>query len=249
MSRAIAFVTAAASGLARGIAIDLARHGYDLALTYRPGTSIDETLAAVRAVLGSDGRVETYAADHAERGQTKTAIDAALATFGKIDAYVHTVGPIVVKTFAKSTYDDARTMFAGNIASAIEGAAAVLPAMRERGFGRLVFFGMNGSHVTQPARGMSLYGAAKAAVVTFARTLALEEAALGITVNVIEPGDIRDKTADRATALHVTANNPTGHAGSWEDIGYAVRFLVSPEASFINGMTIGVNGGLVAAHE
>ena len=249
MSRKVAFITAAASGLARGIAIDLARHGYYLAVSYRPGTSIEETRNAVLAVASNDTRFEAFAADHAETGQTKAAIDAALAHFGAIDAYVHTVGPIVVKTFAKSTPQDARAMFAGNIASAIEGAAAVLPAMRERGFGRLVFFGMNGSHVTQPSRGMSLYGAAKAAVVTFARTLSLEEAGLGITVNVIEPGDIRDKTADRATASKIVANNPTGHAGSWEDIAYAVRFLVSDEASFINGMTIGVNGGLVAAHE
>ena len=66
--------------------------------------------------------------------------------------------------------------------------------------GRLVYFGMNGSSVTQPALGMALYGAAKAGVVAFARALALEEAARGISVNVIEPGDIRDKTADRAAA-------------------------------------------------
>jgi 3-oxoacyl-[acyl-carrier protein] reductase len=250
VSRAIAFITAAASGLARGIAIDLARHGYDLAVTYRPGgTAIDDTLAAARAVAGPDGRIEAYPADHAETGQTKAAIDAAIAHFGKIDAYVHTVGPIVVKTFAKSTAQDARTMFAGNIASAIEAANAVLPAMRERGNGRLVFFGMNGSHVTQPTRAMSIYGAAKAAVVAFARTLSVEEAALGITVNVIEPGDIRDKNADRAAAAQIPASNPTGHAGSWEDIAYAVRFLISPEASFINGQTIGVNGGLLAGHE
>jgi 3-oxoacyl-[acyl-carrier protein] reductase len=96
---------------------------------------------------------------------------------------------------------------------------------------------------------MSIYGAAKAAVVAFARTLSVEEAALGITVNVIEPGDIRDKNADRAAAAQIPASNPTGHAGSWEDIAYAVRFLISPEASFINGQTIGVNGGLLAGHE
>jgi 3-oxoacyl-[acyl-carrier protein] reductase len=96
---------------------------------------------------------------------------------------------------------------------------------------------------------MSIYGAAKAAVVAFARTLSVEEASLGITVNVVEPGDIRDKNADRAAAARIPASNPTGHAGSWEDIAYAVRFLISPEASFINGQTIGVNGGLLAGHE
>jgi 3-oxoacyl-[acyl-carrier protein] reductase len=145
--------------------------------------------------------------------------------------------------------DDYRSMVAANFESAVEGAFAVLPRMRERGFGRLVFFGMNGSHLTQPARAMSLYGGAKAAVVAFARTLALEEAARGITVNVVEPGDIRNKEADRAAAREIPAKNPTGHAGSWEDIAYAVRFLIAPEAGFINGQTLAVSGGLVEAHE
>jgi 3-oxoacyl-[acyl-carrier protein] reductase len=121
--------------------------------------------------------------------------------------------------------------------------------MRERRFGRLVFFGMNGSHVTQPARGMALYGAAKAGVVTFARTLALEEAAHGISVNVIEPGDIRDKDADRAAARAIPANNPTGHGGSWEDVADAVRFAIADENGFLNGMVLGVNGGLTEPHE
>jgi 3-oxoacyl-[acyl-carrier protein] reductase len=140
-------------------------------------------------------------------------------------------------------------MIDGNLGSAIALAFAVLPGMRERRFGRLVFFGMNGSHVTLPARGMALYGAAKAGVVTFARTLALEEAAYGISVNVIEPGDIRDKDAGRAAARAIPANNPTGHAGSWEDIADAVRFAIADENGFLNGMVLGVNGGLTEPHE
>ena len=121
--------------------------------------------------------------------------------------------------------------------------------MRTRGFGRLVFFGMNYSHVTQPSESMALYGAAKAAVVTFARTLALEEAKSGITVNVIEPGDIRNKTATREQARSIPANNPTGHAGSWEDIADTIRFVVRDDSEFLNGMVLGVNGGLVDPHE
>jgi 3-oxoacyl-[acyl-carrier protein] reductase len=243
-----AFITGAASGLARGIAIDLARHGYRVAFTYRPdGTSPEETLAAIRATGGVEA--VAIAADHGVTGETARSIEEAAAALGSLDVYVHAVGPIVVKRFENSTADDARAMIAGNFESAVEGAFAVLPGMRERGYGRLVYFGMNGSHLTQPARGMSLYGGAKAAVVAFARTLSLEEAKRGITVNVIEPGDIRDKTVDRAGSLKIPANNPTGHAGSWEDIAGAVRFLVSEEADFINGMTMSVNGGLVESHE
>ncbi len=242
------FITSAAAGLARGVAIDLARHGYRVAFSYRPGgTPPGVTLDAIRAASGAEA--VAIAADHGRAGDTERAVAAAEEALGGLDAYVHAVGPIVVRLFAKSTLEDMRAMLAGNYESAVEGAFAALPGMRARGYGRLVYFGMNGSHLTMPARGMSLYGAAKAAVVSFARTLSLEEAAAGITVNAIEPGDIRDKTVDRAGSREISANNPTGHAGSWEDVAYAVRFLVSPEASFINGMTIGVNGGLVEAHE
>ena len=73
---------------------------------------------------------------------------------------------------------------------------AVLPAMREARFGRIVFFGMTGSSETRPFRGFSLHQAAKSAVVAFARALAVEEARHGITVNVDRPGDIREKTLD-----------------------------------------------------
>ena len=118
-----------------------------------------------------------------------------------------------------------------------------------RGFGRLIFFGMNGSRATQPARGLALYGAAKAGLTAFARTLALEEAKHGITVNTIEPGDLRHKHEERAAAREIVAKNPTGRAGSWEDVADAVRFLIADDASFINGATIGVTGGLVDAHE
>ncbi|GAC1311264.1 MAG: SDR family NAD(P)-dependent oxidoreductase [Vulcanimicrobiaceae bacterium] len=248
LDRPTVLVTGAARGLARGIASDLARGGYRVAFTYRSeGTPPAATLAAIAAAGNGPGIA--IAADHGLPGATEAAVRAAETALGRIDAFVHAVGPIVVRRFAASTMDDFRTMLAGNLESAVEGAFAVLPAMRIRGFGRLVFFGMNGSTITQPARGMSLYGAAKAAVVTFARTLALEEAARGITVNVVEPGDIRDKSIDRAGAETIAATNPTGRAGSWEDIAYAVRFLISPDASFVNGQTVGVNGGLIEPHE
>lgn len=244
-------VTGAARGLARGIVVDLARAGYRVAFTFRAGgTPPDDTLAAAREHGGAGGAdVVAIEADHEVSGATERSVRLAEEQLGGVDAFVHAVGPMVVRRFAKCTLDDYRAMLRGNLESAVEGAFATLPRMRERKYGRLIFFGMNGSHATWPSRGMTLYGAAKAAVVAFARTLALEEAARGITVNVVEPGDIRMKDVDRPGSLGIVAKNPTGHAGSWEDVAYAVRFLLSDEASFMNGVTIGVNGGLAEPHE
>jgi len=245
-SRRLVFLTGAAAGLAQGVARALAPD-YRIAFTFRPdGTPPDETLAFVRP---HDAGALAVAGDAGASGALTAAVGQVVQQRGPIDVVVHAVGPIVVRTFKNLTMADYRAMVDGNLTSAVELAFAVLPAMRERGFGRLIFFGMNGSHATIPARGMSLYGAAKAGVVTFARALALEEAKYGITVNAIEPGDIRNKKADRAEARTIPANNPTGHAGSWQDIAYAVRFLASDDAAFVNGAVVGVNGGLVEPYE
>ncbi|HTJ26792.1 MAG TPA: SDR family oxidoreductase [Candidatus Limnocylindria bacterium] len=243
----LVLVTGAAGGLAKGIARSLAGAGYRISLTYRPGgTPPDAVLAAVRE---HDPGALAVPADFAVRGTAEAVVRTVEEGRGPIDVLVHGVGPIVVKRFARCTIDDYDAMLEGNLGSAVSLASSMLPGMRERGFGRIVYFGMNGSHLTQPARGMALYGAAKAALVTFARTLALEEAASGISVNVIEPGDIRDKDADRSAARATAAANPTGHAGSWEDVAAAVRFAIADDNGFLNGMVLGVNGGLTEPHE
>ena len=246
-SSRVVLVTGAAAGLGRGIALALARDGDRIAFTYRPGgTPPDATLALVRPL---DPGVLATPADFALPGTAATVVRAVEEARGPVDVLVHAVGPIVIKRFARNTVAEYRSLLESNLGSAVELAFAVLPGMRERRFGRIVLFGMNGSHGTQPARGMALYGAAKAGVVTFARVLALEEAANGISVNVVEPGDIREKDADRTAARAVAANNPTGHAGSWEDVAAAVRFAAADENGFLNGMVLGVNGGLTGPHE
>ena len=233
--------------MGRGLVATFARDGDRVAFTYRPGgTPPDATLALARP---NDPDVLAIAADHGDPAAAAQVVAAVEEARGPIDVLVHAVGPIVVQSFAQSTPADYTAMLDGNLGSAVTMAFAVLPGMRERRYGRLVFFGMNGSHATQPSRTMSLYGAAKAGLVAFARTLALEEAAFGIAVNVIEPGDIRDKYADRAAAAAIPGRNPTGHAGSWEDIADAVRFATRAEGAYLNGMVIGVNGGLAEPHE
>ncbi len=243
----LALITGAAAGLAKGVALRLAERGDRIAFTYRPGgTPPAATLALVRA---HDAHALAVPADFAEPQAAIGAVGEVERARGPIDVLVHAVGPIVVKRFARSTPDDYRMLTEANLGSAVALAFAVLPGMRERRFGRIVFFGMNGSSSTTPARGMAIYGAAKAGVVAFARALALEEAAKGITVNVIEPGDIRDKEAGRAAARAIPANNPAGHAGSWDDVAAAVLFATADENGFLNGMVLGVHGGLTEPHE
>jgi 3-oxoacyl-[acyl-carrier protein] reductase len=241
-----ALVTGGAGGLGRGITFGLARAGFKIAFTYRPGgTPPDETLALVRPL---DADAVAIPADATRDAEGARAVRIA-SERGPVEILVHVVGPIVVGPFARMTFDDYRAMVDGNLGSAVSLTLAVLPSMRERGFGRLIFFGMNGSHVTLPSQGQSLYAASKAAVTSFARTLSVEEGRHGITVNVVEPGDVREKHLDRDAASRIPGKNPTGHAGSWEDIAAAVVFFASDAAGFVNGQTLAVTGGLVEAYE
>lgn len=240
-----ALVTGAAAGLAAGIAPAIVRDGFaHVAITFRT-TPPDETVAAIEA---AGAQASAHRVDFLEdEARVAAALQSIVETAGPFDAAIHGVGPIVAKRFARMTPAECREMIAGNLESAVLVARAVLPAMRERRFGRLVFFGANGSAQTQPAAGLSVYGAAKSAVTAFARALAIEEARFGVTVNVIEPGDIREKRISRERARSVAAPNPRGRAGSFEDVADVVRFLLAPERDFVTGAVIAVTGGLWTA--
>jgi 3-oxoacyl-[acyl-carrier protein] reductase len=240
-------VTGAASGLAAGIAASLALGGIGhVAITYRT-TKPDETIAAIERNGASASAHHVDFSGNAS--EIEWSLSAIAAEVGPFDTLVHAVGPMVVKRFERMTLEDYSEMFDGNVRSAVLAARAVLPTMRKAKFGRLVFFGMNGASETRPHRGFTLHGAAKSAVVSFARALAIEEAEYAITVNVIEPGDIRDKTSTRAEALERTSPIPRGRPGSYEDIADVVRFLIAPERDFITGAVIAVTGGLSEADE
>lgn len=242
-----ALVTGAAAGLAAGIAADLARADFaHVAITYRT-TPPDATLAAIGAAgasasaasldfLGEEHAIERDLADMVGRE-------------GPFDTLVHAVGPLVVGRFERATLGDYREAFDGNVRSAVLASRAVLPAMRAASFGRIVFFAMLGSAETRPFRGLALYAAAKSALVTFARALAIEEAGRNVTVNVVAVGDIRDKTLTRNEARRRTAHNPRGRPGSYEDVADAIRFFVAQERDFVTGAVLDVNGGLQTATE
>jgi len=246
-SRRGALVTGGAAGLARGITLALARDGYDVHFTFRPsGTGPEQTQHALTAEgLSSQAHPLEFLGD-ADRVLEQLQ---AIVNIRRIDVLVHAVGPMSIQRFERSAHSDYQAMLDGNLRSAVQAAAVVLPQMRANGFGRLVFFGMHGSAVTTPARGLAFYAAAKSGLVAFARTLALEEGRYGVTVNVVEPGDIRDKEISREQARKVSAANAVRRAGSWEDVADAVRFLIREDADYLSGVVLDVSGGLSGPYE
>ena len=238
----VALVTGSAAGIMRGVCVSLARRGYAIAANYRPDRGhADETLAAVRAV---HGKAEAFGADVAAPEGAADLVSAAFTNFGRIDVLVCGAGPMLVKDAIDTSLDEYAAMIDGNLGSAFYTIKAVLPIMRTQRYGRVIAFGMAGSESTQGFRHLSAYVAAKAGLTALVKTLALEEGPYGITCNVLCPGDIRDKDADRQTAIgRREYRNPTMRPGSWEDVGDAVAYLASDEASFVNGAVLTVSGG------
>ena len=238
----VALVTGSAGGLMRGVSVSLGKKGYAVAAHYRHERgNADETVAAVRA---GGAECDAFPGDVTTMEGANDLVAATTRRFGGLDVVVCGVGPMIIKDAFDTSPAEFAEMIEGNLTSAFFTVKAALPLMRHQHHGRIIGFGMTGSEATQGFRHLSAYVASKSGLTAFIKTLALEEGVHGITCNVVCPGDIRDKDADRATALgRREYRNPMMRPGSWEDVGDAVAFLASDEASFINGAVLTVSGG------
>jgi len=238
----VALVTGSAGGIMRGICVCLGRKRLAIAAHHRvERDNADETVAAVRA---AGAAAIAIGADITTASGAQDLVSRTLAHYGGLDVLVCGVGPMIVKDAFETSPAEFAEMIDGNLTSAFLTIKAALPSLRASGSGRIVAFGMTGSETTQGFRHLSAYVAAKSGLTAFVRTLALEEGPHGITCNVVCPGDIRDKEADRETALaRREYRNPMMRPGSWEDVGDAVAYLAGEEASFVNGAVLTVSGG------
>ena len=184
-------------------------------------------------------------ADVSDYEQARALVDQALAAFDHVDVLVNTVGGFVWKSVADMEPAEWRAMMSSNLDSVYNMCRLALPGMRKRRFGRIVNLAAVGAERTLGQSKVSAYSAAKAAVVAFSKSLALEEARSGITVNVVCPGLVRgdDEAPASADNANLSGRVPVGHAGSLEDVARAVFFFASPAADFVTGQVLAVSGG------
>ena len=244
----VAIITGASGGLGRATARRFAQEGARLCLADR--VPAGEILELVRADGASAIAVET---DVTVAGSVQAMVERTLAEFGKVDVLVNIAG--VSSHGASDDVDETEwdRVLRGNLTSVFLCCKAVLPAMRERGYGRIVnmssILGKNGGNPRpwidpqeQKRAGNLAYGASKAGVHALTYFLAKENAHHGITVNAVAPGPI---------ATHMTRNFPqtlknlipVGRMGLPEDVADAVAFLAGDSAGFITGEVMDVNGG------
>ncbi len=238
----VAVVTGGTRGIGRGIALGLARQGAKIALVYRANKAAAQMALRDLQAVGADClAVETNIADPARADQLiKTVAD----RYGRIDVLVNNVGDFRWGTLAESSVDEWSSIFDSNVMTVFYTCRATLPIMRKGRWGRIVNLGAVGAERAFGQAKISAYAAAKAAVVALSRSLALEEAKNGITVNVVNPSSIdeKDLTLEEARKLK-DARYPIGRPPTVDDVAAAVSFFASEEAEYVTGQVVNVSGG------
>jgi 3-oxoacyl-[acyl-carrier protein] reductase len=239
-----AIVTGAANGVGRGVARVLAGEGASVVVADVDATGADAAVSALR-----DDGLDALAVpvDVTDRASTERMAAATLDAHGRIDILVANAGIYPMVRIADM--DDAAwdRVMGINVKGALHAIQACLPAMLDRGYGRIVLM----SSVTGPITGypgFAHYGASKAAMLGMMRSIALEVARRGVTVNAVMPGNVQTEGLDELGEEHkrkMLAAIPMGAFADPTDIGWAVRFLASPEARYVTGQTLVVDGGQV----
>ena len=233
----VAVVTGAASGVGLGIASVLAAEGALVAILDRDGD------AAAKAAADLAGDALGLAADVTKRED----LEAAVEQLDRVDILAANAGIYPAVEIGEVTDELYETVTGVNVLGAIHSIQACLPAMREQGYGRIVLTSsITGPIVGQP--GYSIYASTKAALLGLMRSVALELAQTGITINAVQPGNVRTggfESLEPEYQQEMIDAIPMRRLAEPEEVGWAVRFLASEEAGYITGQTIVLDGGQV----
>jgi 3-oxoacyl-[acyl-carrier protein] reductase len=249
----VALVTAASKGLGLATALGLAGEGCDLAICSRDEASVNAAAHQIRQATGR--RVLALTADVSQKADIDRLLKATLDTYGGIDILVSNTGGPPTGQFMD--FDDAawQKAFDNLLMSAVRLSRGVIPAMKARGGGRIIY--ITSGYVKQPMPALVLSNAFRAAITGMSKTLSAQVAKDGITVNCVAPGridtervqwldsDVAARTGRTADAVKSDweAKIPAGRYGKPEEFAGAVVFLCSEGASYITGSTLMVDGG------
>jgi 3-oxoacyl-[acyl-carrier protein] reductase len=236
----VALVTGGSRGIGAAIAKRLAADGATVAITYTKGA--DAAASVVEAIKRSGGKAIALQADATAADQVRPAIDKTVAALGKLDVFVNNADTAIPKKFEETTIEELDRMIDINLRGAFVATQAALKHMNEGG--RIILIGSCvGERMMTPE--LVAYAATKGAIKMFAQGLAREVGDRGVTVNNIQPGpidtDLNPASGDWAAPQKaLTALN---RYGSVDDVAALVAFVAGPEAAYITGASLTVDGG------
>ena len=240
---AVVVVTGGARGIGRAIAEEIGREGARVVVNYAKSKEAAEDLVAQLQQNGSPGAVAIQA-DVSDAAQAAKLIEETLQQFGRIDVLVNNAGINVDRSLKNLTPEDWDKVIKNDLSSYFYTTKAALPHLTQQKSGKIInissVIGQMGNF------GQANYAAAKAGIIGFTKTAALELARSNITVNAICPGFIAtemfESMPDKAKEA-VVARIPLGRVGTAHEVARAVRYLIV-DGDYITGASLNINGGL-----
>jgi NAD(P)-dependent dehydrogenase (short-subunit alcohol dehydrogenase family) len=241
-----ALITGASRGLGESMALALAAAGARIALVARDMARLNEVRAAI---IAAGGQAESFSCDVTHEEQVIATCEAVRQGLGPVDILINNAGTNIRKKLTDFSLAEFRSVIDSSLTSTFLMSRAVLPQMQGRSYGRIINMSSTMAHVSLPMR--TAYSSAKSALQGFTRALALEVGPEGITVNCISPGPFGTEMNlpimnNPEANQQFLANLPVGRWGEVREVGALACFLCSPEAGFITGTSILIDGGWTA---
>jgi acetoacetyl-CoA reductase len=239
----VALVTGGMGGLGTALCRRLHTEGFQVATTYSPSNTASE--AWIGAQRDEGFRFAAYKVDVADYADCEWMMQKLLSEMGRIDVLVNNAGITRDRSLRKMTRADWNDVLRADLDSVFNMSKQAIEPMLEQGWGRIV--NISSVNAQQGAFGQTNYAAAKAGMHGFTKSLALELARYGITVNTVSPGYLRtrmvEQVPDEIMKTRILPQIPLGRLGEPAEVAGLVAYLASPVAAFVTGANIAINGG------